>query len=77
MADRDALREQYLSAIEREIIEGEARLTEARERLGNDAPRRAKTLAAISDVTLDSSQVPQSRLRLLPSRRSTTATRSP
>jgi len=62
-AERDALRERYLAAIEREITEGVARLTQARERLDDDAPRRAKALAAISDVTLEWLAAERDRLR--------------
>jgi hypothetical protein len=62
-ADRDALREQYLAAIEHEIIEGKARLARARGRLGDDAPRRARTLVAVSDVTIEWLAAERDRLR--------------
>jgi hypothetical protein len=62
-ADDDALRKQYLAAIEQEIAYGEARLAKARERLDDDAPRRARTLAAISGVTLEWLVVERDRLR--------------
>ncbi len=51
--DPESLREQYLAALDREIVEGEGRLTQARERLDDDAPRRVQALAAISGVTLE------------------------
>jgi hypothetical protein len=52
-ADRETLREQYLAAIEREIDSAQSRLADARERLGSDAPHRARATAAIADMTLD------------------------
>lgn len=62
-ADREALREQYLAAIDHEIAEGRARLGRARNALDDDAPRRAKTLAAISNVTLDWLEAERDRIR--------------
>ena len=62
-AERDALRERYLAALEREITEGSTRLTQARDRLDDDAPRRAKALAAISDVTLEWLAAERDRVR--------------
>lgn len=61
--EREALRAQYLAAIEREIVKGGARLTEARERLDDDPPRRAQALAAISDVTLEWLAAERDRVR--------------
>jgi hypothetical protein len=51
--DHEALRAQYVAAIEREIASAESRLAAARDRLGSDAPDRAKATAAIADVTLE------------------------
>jgi hypothetical protein len=62
-ADREALREEYLAAIEQEIVYGEARLEKARERIDDDAPTRARTLAAISDATLGWLIAERGRLR--------------
>jgi hypothetical protein len=61
--DRDALRKEYLAAIEQEISEGKARLAQASEQLDDDAPRRARTLAAISGVTLEWLISERNRLR--------------
>jgi hypothetical protein len=61
--DREALREQYLAALDREIVEGEVRLTQARERLDDEAPRRVQALAAISDVTLEWLAAERDRVR--------------
>lgn len=61
--DLEALREQYLAAIEHEISEGRSRLDGARDRLGHDAPPRAQALAAISGVTLDWLTTERDRLR--------------
>jgi hypothetical protein len=60
---RDDLRKEYLAAIEQEIVYGEARLAKAREQLDGDAPSRARTLAAISDVTLEWLETERDRLR--------------
>jgi hypothetical protein len=49
----DGLRDEYLAAIEKEIVYGRARLAKASEHLDEHAPRRARTLAAISGVTLE------------------------
>jgi hypothetical protein len=62
-ADGDALRKEYLAAIEQEIASGEARLAKARDRLDEDAPSRARTLAAISGVTLEWLVTERDRLR--------------
>lgn len=61
--DHEALREQYLAAIEHELSEGQARLTHARARLGEDPPRRAQALVAISDVTLEWLTTERDKLR--------------
>jgi hypothetical protein len=62
-ADRDALRKTYLAAIEQEISEGTARLTQARKRLDLDASSRARELAAISGITLEGLVAERDRLR--------------
>ncbi len=61
--DREALREQYLAALDREIVDGGVRLTQARERLDDEAPRRVQALAAISDVTLEWLAAERDRVR--------------
>jgi hypothetical protein len=59
----DSLREQYLAAIENEILHGELRLANAREQIGEQTPGRARSLAAISDVTLEWLVTERDRLR--------------
>jgi hypothetical protein len=61
--DREALREEYLAAIEREIAQAQGRLASARERLGSDVPHRARTAAAVADVTLEWLIAERDRLR--------------
>ena len=63
MADREALRERYLAALEQEMIDGEMRLAQARTRLDDDAPRRARALAASSDLTIEWLAAERDRLR--------------
>jgi hypothetical protein len=61
--DGEALREQYLVAIEQEIVSGRRRLSEARHRGGDRESRRAEAVAAVADVTLDWLEAERDRLR--------------
>jgi len=62
-SEDDALRRRYLAVIEREIREATERLAQVHGRLDDDAPRRARTLAAISDVTREWLAAERDRLR--------------
>jgi hypothetical protein len=61
--DHEALRRQYLAALDQEIASAESRRSDARERLDSDAPQRARASAAIADVTLDWLIAERDRLR--------------
>ena len=63
-ADREALREQYLAALEHEIVSARSRLDAARDVLGPDAPPRAEAVAAVADVTLEWLEEERDRLRV-------------
>jgi hypothetical protein len=61
--DREALREQYLAALEHEITSARGRLSTAREGLGLDAPPRTQAIAAVAEVTLEWLETERDRLR--------------
>jgi hypothetical protein len=59
----EALRERFRASIEREIASAQSRLVDAGERLGSDAPDRARATAAIANVTLEWLIAERDRLR--------------
>jgi hypothetical protein len=62
--DREnSIRERYLAAIENEILHGELRLANARDQMDEQTPGRARSLAAISDLTLGELVAERDRIR--------------
>jgi hypothetical protein len=61
--DHDAVRKQYLAAIEQEIDSAQSRLADADARLDSDAPDRVRATVAIANVTLDWLIAERDRLR--------------